>query len=85
MIEITRFAGFALVGCGYPIRDTVLKCVRVCGIMVPMYLLTWYFHWYEGIFFSRLVTDLLGGAICLAIAWNMIRRLPKEDGLDHAR
>ena len=79
MIEIMRFSGFALVGCGYPIRDTILKCIRVCGIMIPMYLLTQHFHWYEGIFISRLVTDLLGGAIChyFAILWHV---LPPEAG-----
>ena len=81
MIEIMRFSGFALVGCGHPIKDTILKCIRVCGIMIPMYMLTQHFHWYEGIFYSRLTTDLLGGAVCLAVACVMIHRLPKEDGV----
>ena len=85
LIEIMRFSGFALVGCGYPVRDTILKCIRVCGIMIPMYFLTQYFHWYEGIFFSRLTTDLLGGIICFVVACAMIHRLPKQDGLDAVR
>lgn len=78
MLEITRFAGFALIGCGHPVQDTVLKAIRILGIMVPLYLLTWLIHWYDGIFVSRLLTDLLGGAICVSFAWRMLSKLPED-------
>lgn len=78
-LEITRFAGFALVGCGHPVKDTVLKCIRILGIMIPISLITWATHWYFGIFFSRLITDVLGGILCFSFAWHTVHSLPKQD------
>ena len=77
-LEITRFGGFALVGCGHPVQDTVLKAVRILGIMLPLYFIVYFTHWQPGIYYARLLTDLLGGAIFVIAAWRMITRLPKD-------
>lgn len=79
LIEITRFCGFALTGCGHPRMDAILKAVRMLGIMIPLSLLTRYFQWQPGVFYTRLATDVLGGIICLFFAIRMLRALPKED------
>ena len=77
-LEITRFGGFALVGCGHPVQDTVLKAVRILGIMLPLYFIVYFTHWQPGIYYARLLTDLLGGTIFVIAAWRMIKRLPAD-------
>ena len=78
MLEITRFGGFALVGCGHPVQDTILKAVRILGIMIPLYLVVYFTHWQPGIYYARLLTDILGGIIFVTAAWRMISRLPAD-------
>lgn len=80
-LEITRFGGFALVGCGHPVKDTVLKTVRIVGIMIPLYMLVNIYHWQPGIYYARLLTDLSGGLMFVTAAWRMIHKLP-EDGVE---
>lgn len=75
MLEITRFSGFALIGCGHPVQDTVIKSIRILGIMTPLYLITYWLHWENGIYFSRLLTDILGGAVFVFAAVRMLRKL----------
>lgn len=79
LIEITRFSGFALTGCGHPRMDAALKAVRMLGIMVPLSLLTRCLQWQPGVFYTRLATDVAGGIICIFFAVRMLRALPQED------
>lgn len=76
-IEITRFSGFVLTGCGHPRMDAALKAVRMAGIMIPLSLLARYLQWRQGVFYTRLATDVLGGAICIYFAVRMLKRLPE--------
>ena len=81
MLEITRFGGFTLVGCGHPMMDTALKTVRIAGIMIPLYMVVYFTRWMPGIYYARLLTDISGGLLLFSAAWIMIHRLP-EDGLE---
>lgn len=78
-IEVTRFCGFAMTGCGHPRLDAVLKAVRMLGIMIPLSLLTRILQWAPGVFYTRLATDVAGGAVCIFFAVRMLRALPRED------
>lgn len=79
MLEISRFCGFTMVGCGRPVMDTLFKTIRIVGLLVPAILITHFTHWQNGIFFSRLFTDVVGGLLCLVGALHILRHLPKED------
>lgn len=79
MLEITRFCGFALIGCGHPVQDTVVKAIRILLVMLPLHFVVLAMHWQTGIFVARLLTDLIGGAIFVFFAVRMLSKLP-EDG-----
>ena len=83
-LEIQRFAGFALTGCGHPNLDAVIKAVRMLGLMVPLSLLALWANSLGGLFWARTATDVLTGAIALTVAWKMVGRLP-ADGEDAPR
>ena len=83
-LEIQRFAGFALTGCGHPNLDAVIKAVRMLGLMVPLSLLALWANSLGGLFWARTATDVLTGAIALTMAWKMVGRLP-ADGEDTPR
>jgi len=51
--------------------------VRMAGIMIPLSLLARYLQWRQGVFYTRLATDVLGGAICIYFAVRMLKRLPE--------
>ena len=80
ILELTRYTGFLMVGCGHPKLDATLKVVRTVCLLLPCALLTHFLRWEKGIFFTRLFTDVVGGMICLAFAWRILRRLPEQDG-----
>ena len=75
LLELTRYAGFALTGTGHPRIDAALKAFRLLLLLTPLSLLAYALHWQDGVFYARLVSDALGGAICFTIAFLMLRRL----------
>ena len=79
MLELTRYAGFALTGTGHPRIDAALKAGRMLLILVPLSLLAYKLHWRDGVFVARLVADLFGGALCYGTAWIMVHRLREPD------
>ncbi len=85
ILELTRYTGFLIVGCGHPKLDATLKVVRTVCLLLPFAILTHFLHWEKGIFFTRLFTDVVGGLLCLAFAWMILKKLPKTDGEDIAK
>jgi len=80
LLELTRYCGNALTGCGHPNMDAALKIFRMAIVLIPLSVLTRHFHWMPGIFYSRLASDVLGGIVSLCITYYYLFRLPKEDG-----
>ena len=80
ILELTRYTGFLMVGCGHPKLDATLKTVRTLCLLLPCAILTHFLHWEKGIFFTRLFTDVVGGLLCLAVSWHILKKLPKNDG-----
>ena len=77
-LETQRFAGFTLTGCGHPNADAAIKAVRMLGLMVPLSLLALWAGSLGGLFWARTLTDVLAGALALAMAWKMVGRLPAD-------
>ncbi len=75
LLELTRYAGFALTGCAHPKLDAALKTARMLLILIPLSLLAWAIKWQDGVFYARLVADALGGCICFAVAAVIVQRL----------
>ncbi len=82
LLELTRYAGFALTGTGHPKRDAILKAVRLLLLLIPLSLLAGYLHWRQGVFYARLVADLVGGGLTWGCAAWVLHKLPKADGQD---
>lgn len=80
MLELSRYAGFALTGTGHPRLDASLKAGRLLCLLIPLSLLAGALQWRLGVFYARLAADLLGGGLCWGCAAWMVHRLPKEDG-----
>ena len=81
LLELTRYCGNALTGCGHPNMDAALKVFRMAIVLIPLSVLTRQFHWLPGIFYSRLASDVLGGGASLCITYYYLHKLPKQDGL----
>ena len=81
LLELTRYCGGALTGCGHPNWDAALKIFRMAVVLIPLSILTRYFHWLPGIFYSRLASDVLGGIVSLIVTYYFLHKLPKQDGL----
>lgn len=81
MVEIFRFSGFAFTGCGRPNTDALFKVMRIAGLHVPLSLLAMVLDSLPGLFFARLASDVISGAIALILAWRFVHSLP-TDGED---
>jgi putative MATE family efflux protein len=68
MLEIHRYAGFVMTGAHEPVQASVLNIIRAAVLLIPLSLLGSFLAGLEGIFWGRLATDLLAGAI--GIWWS---------------
>ncbi|NLB54748.1 MAG: MATE family efflux transporter [Lentisphaerae bacterium] len=82
MIEIHRYAGFFFTGCGRPSVSAWLNGFRILGLMVPLSLLALYFKSLPGLFFARLLADILAGGTGLILSHRLARGLP-SDGMPY--
>lgn len=79
MVECMRFSGFALTACARPKIDALLKALRIVCLHIPLSLLALYMHSLPGVFFARLISDVLGGLIVMFVAWRMLNKLTREN------
>jgi len=67
MMEVHRYCGFILTGLHKAASATVLNVIRVFVLLVPLSVLGMHLGGVKGIFWGRLITDLVAGT--LGIAW----------------
>jgi putative MATE family efflux protein len=65
MMEVHRYSGIMLAGLHKPLSATALNSIRVLVFLIPLTCLGAYLYGVRGIFFGRLVTDLIAGSLGL--------------------
>ncbi len=63
MLEVHRYAGFAMTGAHEPIQATVLNVVRVVVLLIPLSMLGNALLQLRGIFWGRFTTDIVAGLV----------------------
>ncbi len=61
MMEVHRYAGFTLTGTQKPVRATMLNAVRIIVLLIPLSITGSLLLRLHGIFWGRLLTDILAG------------------------
>ena len=79
-VEIHRFAGFFFTGCGRPSASAWLNAMRILGLLIPLSLAALFMHWLTGLFFARLITDVLSAVIAYSLVRRMTNRLSVTGG-----
>lgn len=74
LLEIQRYSGFFLTGCGRPSQGAALNIFRIC-LLSLLSLLALKFQSVHWLFWSRLASDLLSGSIGLVLSGLMVWRL----------
>ena len=78
MIEVHRYSGFFFTGCNYPHGSAWLSALRIIGLLIPLSLLAMYLGSLTGLFWARLLSDLLAGFIAWALVVRMTGKLPAD-------
>lgn len=76
MMEVHRYCGFFMTGLHRPVNTTLLNGLRVIVFLIPLSALGAHFGGYRGVFFGRLATDLIVGAVALVWVSRVVRSLP---------
>lgn len=74
MMEVHRYCGFFLTGLHRPVSATLLNAIRVLVLLIPLSCLGARFFGVRGVFWGRLVTDLVVG--CVGLVW--VRRITEH-------
>ncbi len=72
MMEVTRYCGFFLTGLHRPAFTTILHAVRVLVLLIPLSFIGARWMGIAGVFWGRLITDLLAGTIGLIWVWRIL-------------
>ncbi|MBN2590469.1 MAG: MATE family efflux transporter [Sedimentisphaerales bacterium] len=67
-LEVHRYAGFCMTGIHEPLISALLNMVRVFALLVPLSLLGSITIGLSGVFYGRLLTDILSGII--GVIWS---------------
>lgn len=82
MMEIHRYNGFFLNGIRKPLQSTALNVIRIVCLIIPLSYLGDAFFGLSGVFWGRVSTDILAGAIgffwSLAVLNRVIRETPER-------
>lgn len=74
MMEIHRYSGFMMTGMHKPVYATLLNMVRVVVLLIPLSYVGSLVWGVRGIFYGRLITDIVAGAIGLLWVGVVIQR-----------
>jgi len=74
MMETHRYSGFVLTGLHQPAQSAALNAIRILGLLIPLSYLGAHCFGVRGVFFARLTTDLLVGAIGWVYVSRVCRR-----------
>ncbi|MFA5260942.1 MAG: MATE family efflux transporter [Candidatus Omnitrophota bacterium] len=67
-LEVYRYSGFCLTGIHQPVDSAILNGIRVVVFLIPMSFAGAKFFGLKGVFWGRLITDILSGII--GIVWT---------------
>lgn len=67
MMEIHRYSGFFLNGIKKPLHSTGVNVMRILGLLIPFSFLGGEFFGIEGIFWGRMMADIIAG--CVGMVW----------------
>jgi len=76
--EIMRFNGFTMTGCGRPNPDAWLKVLRLALLLVPLSYLAMRLNWLSGLFYARVVTDIVACGAGALMVHHLFRVLPAD-------
>ncbi len=68
LLEVHRYSGFCLTGIHQPVDSAILNSIRVVVLLIPLSVAGARFFGLKGIFWARLVTDILSGVA--GIIWT---------------
>lgn len=76
MMEVHRYCGFFLTGMHKPVSTTLLNCVRVLVLLIPLSWLGAHWHGITGVFCGRLIADIFSGSIGLFWVSRILGSIP---------
>jgi len=65
MMEVNRYASFTMTGTHEPLRGSMLNVIRAAFLLIPLSVAGGFWFGLAGIFWGRLMTDILAGLIGL--------------------
>jgi putative efflux protein, MATE family len=78
LLEIHRYSGFFLTGCGKPLGGALLNIFRIVVLTIPLAFLALWLESVLWLFWGRLISDVLAGSVGLIASGVMIWRLAKN-------
>ena len=79
LLEIHRYSGFFLTGCGKPLGGALLNILRIVVLTIPLAFLALWLESVLWLFWGRLISDVLAGSVGLIASGAMIWRLPLKN------
>ena len=79
LLEIHRYSGFFLTGCGKPLGGALLNILRIVVLTIPLAFLALWLKNELWLFWGRLISDVLAGSVGLIASGVMIWRLPLKN------
>lgn len=82
MMEVHRYCGLILNGLHLPSRAMLLNGLRVVVLLIPLSLLGAKMMGVEGVFWARLITDIMSGCAGFLLVKNTCRNIPSRLALN---
>ena len=79
LLEIHRYSGFFLTGCGKPLGGALLNILRIVVLTIPLAFVALWLDQVLWLFWGRLISDVLAGSVGLIASGIMIWRLPLKN------
>ena len=79
LLEIHRYSGFFLTGCGKPLGGALLNILRIVVLTIPLAFVALWLDQVLWLFWGRLISDVLAGSVGLIASGVMIWRLPLKN------
>ncbi len=73
MMEVHRYSGFFLTGMNRPVFTTILNCIRILVLLIPLSFIGSYYRGVAGIFAGRLITDVISGSVGMIWVGSIIK------------
>ncbi|MBC2602555.1 MATE family efflux transporter [Puniceicoccus vermicola] len=78
LLEIQRYSGFLMNGINKPMQSLWLNALRIIVLLIPLSLLGDKFLGLTGIFWGRLIADVVSGTVGLVWAIALLRKVSAE-------